>query len=107
LPSDIDIDIDTPSPPTYTNPSQKPLVEIKLPTIAKIELSQEDLAELKRCLESKRMGPFGREVKQRKIIGMCGCGGVPDYIMTRYYEGAKVIEKYCSKCLEQYQYKNK
>jgi hypothetical protein len=89
------------------HPSQKPLAEIKQPTIAKIELSQEDLAELQRVLQSKRIGPSGKEVKQRKIVGMCGCGQVPDYIMTRYYEGARVIEKYCTKCLEQYQYKNK
>jgi hypothetical protein len=90
-----------PSPsPHYIHPAHLPLSEIKQPTIAKIELSQEDLAELQRVLQSKRMCPWSKDARQRKIVGMCGCGQVPDYIMTKYYEGAKVIEKYCVKCMD-------
>ena len=39
---------------------------------------------------------------QRKIVGICtGCGEIPDFIITRYYEGLQKIEKYCAKCMEQ------
>ena len=39
---------------------------------------------------------------QRKIVGICtGCGEIPDFIITRYYEGLQKIEKYCATCMEQ------
>lgn len=35
------------------------------------------------------------------MVGLCfDCGDIPDYIVTRYYEGATAIERYCAKCLQ-------
>ena len=83
--------------------NQKPVEqEIKEPTISKIEISPEDLEKLKRLLQSDRACPWTKETKQRHIVGICSdCGDIPDYIITRYYEGIKKIERYCAKCLEQ------
>ena len=83
--------------------SQLPLQQIKETTIAKIELTTEQLTELKRALQSKIMGPWTKETKQRKLIGICQRGALPDYIVTRYYQDAKVIEKYCTDCLSKEQ----
>ena len=95
--------VPSPSPQHYIiHPAnQKPLVEIKESTISKIELSQSDIDKLKKVLQSPRMGPKAKDVHQRKIVGMCTCGDIPDFIVTRYYEGMQKIEKYCAKCLQQ------
>ena len=95
---------DSPSP-NSTPPSnpvhwmQIPLKEIKEPTISKIELTTEDLDKLKKILQSKQLCPWSRETRQRKIIGICGGGGIPEYILTKYFDGVKLIERYCAKCL--------
>jgi transcription elongation factor Elf1 len=48
------------------------------------------------------MTPFAKEYRQRRVVGTCaGCGGMPEFIVTKYYEGLQRIEKYCDKCLEQ------
>jgi hypothetical protein len=88
----------SPSPYIYLRPGEKSLPETKRPTIAKIELSTQDLEKLKRGFESKRMGPWSKETKQRKIVGICSCGAIPEYIVTRYYQGVKKIEKFCPLC---------
>ena len=91
-----------PSPSPYVHPSQLPLKEIKEPTISKIELSTEDLDKLTRVLQSQKMSPWSKNLKQKKIVGICDdCGQVPDYIITRFYEGLSKILRYCTKCLEQ------
>ena len=76
-------------------------MEIKPPTITKIEISQAVLDILKRTLQSKRIPSLSKEIIQRKIVGICGCGEIPDYIVTRYYDGVSKIERYCAKCLQQ------
>jgi hypothetical protein len=77
-------------------------VEIKPPTISKIEISQADLDRLKRILQSNRAASFTKVSMQRKIVGICtGCLEIPDFIITRYYEGLQKIEKYCAKCIDQ------
>lgn len=94
--------VDIPSPTPYIHPSQKPLAEIKESTISKIEISQSDLAELQRVLQSQRMGPMAKQLKQRRIIGECiHCSDIPVYIVTHFYDSVQLIEKYCTKCLEQ------
>ena len=80
-------------PSPYIHPSKIPLLEIKGPTITKIELSEVDLDKLQKVLNSQKMSPSSKDPHQRKIIGMCGCGGIPDYILTKYYDGVKLIEK--------------
>ena len=90
----------SPSPSPYIHPSQKPLVEIKEPTISKIELSQSDLDKLKKVLQSPKMGPMAKDLHQRKIVGICGCGNIPEFILTRYYDGVKKIERLCTKCIQ-------
>jgi hypothetical protein len=81
-------------------PANQKLVEIKEPTISRIEVSTEDLDKLKRFLQSDRACPWTKDTKQRHIVGICSdCGDIPDFIVTRYYEGLQKIEKYCSKCM--------
>ena len=95
--------IPPPSTP-YIHPSRAPLQEVKPMTISKIELSTKDLDKLQSILNSRKLSPSGRDLNQRKIVGICfDCGGVPDYIITYFYEGLTKIEKYCTKCLEQEQ----
>ena len=85
-------------------PSPSLVEKIKEPKVGKIEISIEDLAELKKIQSSKRYTPSGKDAKQRKMVGLCfDCGDIPDYIVTRYYEGATAIERYCAKCLQQEQ----
>jgi hypothetical protein len=34
------------------------------------------------------------------MVGTCAdFGDIPDYIITKYYEGLQKIERYCAKCL--------
>jgi hypothetical protein len=83
-------------------PANKTPVEIKPSTITKIQVSPEKLEALRRLLESPKMTPFAKEYRQRRVVGTCaGCGGMPEFIVTKYYEGLQKIEKYCDKCLEQ------
>jgi len=83
-------------------PANKTPVEIKPSTITKIQVSPEKLEALRRSLESPKMTPFAKEYRQRRVVGTCaGCGGMPESIVTKYYEGLQKIEKYCHKCLEQ------
>jgi hypothetical protein len=89
----------SPSPFLYSA-NQKP-VEIKPATITRIEVSTENLDKLKRMLQSKPFTEFNKVNIQRKIVGDCSiCSEIPDYIVTRYYEGVTRIERYCSKCLD-------
>jgi hypothetical protein len=44
--------------------------------------------------------PMAKVVRQRKIIGIYGCGGIPEFIITRHYEGLQTIERLCSKCIQ-------
>lgn len=84
--------------PSYKTPVQ----EIKEPTISKIEISSEDVEKSKRILQSNRIASFTKVTMQRRFIGICtGCGEIPDFIITRYYEGLQKIEKYCATCMEQ------
>ena len=83
-------------------PANKLPVEVKPPTITKIQISTEDLEKLKRTLQSNRAVSFTKVSMQRKIVDICtGCGEIPDFIITRYYEGLQKIEKYCATCMEQ------
>ena len=94
--------VHSPAPRYCIHPSQKPLAEIKEPTITKIQISTEDLEKLKRTLQSNRAVSFTKVSMQRKIVDICtGCGEIPDFIITRYYEGLQKIEKYCATCMEQ------
>jgi hypothetical protein len=53
--------------------------EIKLPSISKIDLSEVNLSELKRVLNSNRIASYSKEIRQRQIIGICSdCGSIPD-----------------------------
>jgi hypothetical protein len=71
-------------------------MEIKEPTISKIEISIEQLEKLKRFLNSDKMTPMTKEKKQRELTGICfHCGDIPDYIITKHYEGVTLIERYC------------
>jgi hypothetical protein len=89
-----------PSTFLYSAANQKQM-EIKEPTISKIEIPQADLDKLQRFLNSDKASPMGKEKKQRQITGICfRCGDIPDYILTKYYESVTLIEKYCSKCLD-------
>ena len=84
------------------NNNIKTPVEIKPQTITKLQVAPEKLGELTRLLESPKMAPFTKEHKQRRVIGTCsGCGGMPEFIVTKYYEGLQRIEKYCDTCLGQ------
>ena len=77
-------------------------MEIKPPTVSKLEVQPEKLQELKRILQSQRIAPYTKIIRQRKILGICtGCGDIPDFIISRYYEGLQKIEKYCATCMEQ------
>jgi hypothetical protein len=90
-----------PSPSPYSiHPSQKPLVQLKEPTISKIELSQSDLDKLKKVLRSPKMGPMAKDLHQRKIVGICGRGDIPEFILTRYYDSVQKIETLCTKCIQ-------
>ena len=79
-----------------------PVAELRTCTIAKIELSTEDLAQLKKVLNSPKMCSWSKEVRQRRLIGSCDCCGIiPEFIVTRYYDGVKRLERYCERCLQQ------
>ena len=87
---------------SYSSPSiSVQQQEIKPLTITKINLSEADQAELKRVLTSNRIASYSKEMRQRTIVGICAdCGSIPDFIVTRYYEGIQKIERYCKECLE-------
>ncbi len=83
----------------YAPANKIPPVEIKEPTISKIEISQIHLEKLKRILQSDNIAPSIKELRKRRIIDTCtSCGDIPDFIITRYYEGLHKIERYCAKC---------
>jgi len=89
------------SPSLYS--SNEPIEqEIREPTMKKIDnVSPADWDKLKKMLESNKFSPFTKVKMQRSIIGVCTiCYGIPDYVITRYYEGLRIIEKYYSKCID-------
>ena len=59
------------SPSSSLYPANKIPVEIKEPTITKIQISTEDLEKLKRTLQSNKAASFTKVVMQRKIVGIC------------------------------------
>jgi hypothetical protein len=82
--------------------ANKTPVETKPPTITKIQVARDDLERLQRFIESNRTGPEAKYNMERKFVGLCASwGGSPEFILTKYYNGLKLIEKYCDKCLEQ------
>ena len=87
----------SPSPLAWT--AKTPLQQIKEPTISKIELSSKDMDKLQICLQSNKMSPMSKDMRQRKIVGICQCGGTPEYIISYHYEGLTKIERYCESCL--------
>ena len=97
----------TPSPSsTSTSAVQQQHQEIKPPTISKIQISEADLEKLRKILQSNNIAPYIKIQSERRLTGVCIlCGDIPDYIITRYYEGLQKIEKYCAKCLQQEQEK--
>ena len=82
------------SPYKYIHQNQIPLKEIKESTITKIEPSEANPDKLQKLLQSNRSGPSSKDLHQRQIIGSCiHCGQIPEYILTKYYDGVKLIEK--------------
>ena len=43
---------------------------------------------------------MAKQTRQRKIA-YCGCGDIPEFILTKYYDGVNKIERLCIKCLDQ------
>ena len=84
------------------DPTNKIPVEIKSSTITKIQVAKDNLERLKRFIESRCTSPEAKYNMQRKIVGLCSsCGGIPEFILTKYYDGLHRTEKYCNTCLEQ------
>lgn len=91
----------SPTPYHYIHPAHRPLTEIKEPTISKIELSEKDTAKLKHVTESRKMGDWSKEIQIRRLVGLCfTCSSVPEWILTKYYDGVQLNERYCDKCLQ-------
>jgi hypothetical protein len=55
-------------------------------------------------LQSDNIAPYIKIQTQRRLTGTCcNCGYIPDFIITRYYEGLQKIERYCAKCIDKEQ----
>ena len=94
--------IPSPSPYHYIHPAHRPLVQIKEPTISKIELTEKELAKLTHILQSDKMSDYRKELRSRTDYrNVREVFRYPEFIITKYYDTVKLLERYCEKCLEQ------
>lgn len=80
---------------------------MKKPKITDIKLPKEKQDRLNSILNSNTYSDYRKSIYQRQIVGICSCGAIPTKLVTFDVDGASLIEKYCDKCFEKWELKEK